>query len=124
MQPVVQSNKVVVFSDSGVSAESGLPTFRDANGLRQAYSCEQVSRPQGWGLNPVAVLAFYNERRADAWRSAPNAAHEAIASLETAYEVVVITGNIDELHEHTGATNVIHVHGQIAYTRGTSIRRG
>ena len=123
MKPAVQSNKVVVFSGSGVSAESGLPTFRDSNGLWKAYSWEQVSSPQGWERNPEAVLAFYNERRADAWRAAPNAAHEAIASLEAAYEVVVITQNVDELHERAGSTHVIHVHGQIGYARGTSEAR-
>lgn len=123
MKPEVQFNKVVVFSGSGVSAESGLPTFRDSNGLWKTYSWEEVSSPQGWERNPEAVLAFYNERRADAWRAVPNVAHEAIASLEAAYEVVVITQNVDELHERAGSTNVIHVHGEIAYARGTSQAR-
>ena len=123
MKPEVQSNKLVVFSGSGVSAESGLPTFRDSNGLWNSYSWEEVSSPQGWKRNPEAVLAFYNERRLKAWHAVPNAAHQAIASLETSYDVVVITQNVDELHERAGSTNVIHVHGQIAYARGTSEAR-
>lgn len=123
MKPEVQSNKIVVFSGAGVSAESGLPTFRDSNGLWNAVSWEEVSSPQGWERDPEAVLAFYNQRRAEAWRAAPNAAHHAIASLETAFDVVVITQNVDELHERAGSTNVIHVHGQIAYARGTSEQR-
>ena len=123
MKPEVQPNKVVVFSGSGVSAESGLPTFRDSKGLWNSYSWEEVSSPEGWKRNPEAVLAFYNERRLKAWQAAPNAAHLAIASLEAAYEVVVITQNVDELHERAGSSQVIHVHGQIAYARGTSKAR-
>lgn len=91
MKPEVQLDKIVVLSGSGVSAESGLPTFRDSRGLWNSYSWEEVSSPQGWARNPEAVLAFYNERRAAAWRASPNAAHAAIASLETAFKVVVIT---------------------------------
>lgn len=123
MKPEVQFNKLVIFSGSGVSAESGLPTFRDSNGLWNSYSWEDVSSPQGWKRNPEAVLAFYNERRLKAWHAVPNAAHQAIASLETSYDVVVITQNVDELHERAGSINVIHVHGQIAYARGTSEAR-
>lgn len=123
MKPEVQPDKIVVFSGSGVSAESGLPTFRDANGLWKSFSWEEVSSPQGWERNPEAVLAFYNERRVQAWQAAPNIAHQAIASLEAAYKVVVITQNVDELHERAGSSNVIHVHGQIAYARGTSPAR-
>lgn len=123
MKPEVQANKIVVFSGSGVSAESGLPTFRDSNGLWNSYSWEEVSSPQGWERNPEAVLAFYNERRLKAWQAAPNAAHLAIASLEASYEVVVITQNVDELHERAGSSHVIHAHGEIAYARGTSAAR-
>jgi len=123
MKPEVLPNKLVVFSGSGVSAESGLPTFRDANGLWNSYSWEEVSSPDGWKKNPEAVLAFYNERRLKAWHAAPNAAHIAIASLEAAYKVVVITQNVDELHERSGSSKVIHVHGEIAYARGTSEAR-
>lgn len=123
MKPEIQPNKIVVLSGAGISAESGLPTFRDANGLWNSYSWLELASPEGWNRHPEAVLAFYNERRLQAWKAAPNAAHQAIASLETAYEVVVITQNVDELHERAGSQNVIHVHGQITYARGTSKAR-
>lgn len=114
MKPEVQFDKLVVFSGSGVSAESGLPTFRDSDGLWNSHAWEEVSSPRGWQRNPEAVLAFYNERRLKAWHAVPNAAHQAIASLEAAYDVVVITQNVDELHERAGSSQVIHVHGEIA----------
>ena len=117
MKPEVQPNKVVVLSGSGISAESGLPTFRDSNGLWHSYSWHEVASPEGWRRHPEVVLAFYNERRSQAWLAGPNAAHEAIASLERAYEVVVITQNVDELHERAGSCHVIHLHGQLAYAR-------
>ncbi len=120
MKPAVQQNKIVVLTGSGVSAESGLPTFRDASGLWNNYSWEEVASPTGWERHPEVVLEFYNERRLMAWNAESNAAHRAIASLESKYDVVVITQNVDELHERAGSTNVIHVHGQIAYARGTS----
>ncbi len=120
MKPVIQPNKIVVLSGSGLSAESGLPTFRDSNGLWNEYSWREVASPEGWKLRPEAVLAFYNERRLKAWQASPNTAHTAIASLETAFDVVVITQNVDELHERAGSSNVIHLHGQLAYARSTS----
>ena len=120
MKPEVQPNKIVVLSGSGVSAESGLPTFRDAKGLWNTYSWQELASPEGWRKHPEAVLAFYNERRAKAWQAQPNAAHLAIALLESAYEVVIITQNVDALHERAGSSNVLHVHGQLAYARGTS----
>ncbi len=120
MKPLIQPNKIVVLSGSGVSAESGLPTFRDSNGLWNQYSWQEVASPEGWAKRPEAVLAFYNERRKQAWEASPNAAHLAIASLESAFEVVVITQNVDELHERAGSSKVIHVHGRIAFARGTS----
>lgn len=123
MKPEVQANKIVVLSGAGVSAESGLPTFRDTKGLWNSYSWEDVASPEGWKRHPEVVLAFYNERRLQAWHAVPNAAHCAIASLETAYEVVVITQNVDELHERAGSRCVIHMHGQIAFARGTSEAR-
>ena len=124
MKPEIQHNKIVVLSGAGISAESGLPTFRDFHsGLWNLYSWRELASPEGWKQHPEAVLAFYNDRRLQAWLAVPNAAHEAIASLETAYEVVVITQNVDELHERAGSRNVIHVHGKIAYARGTSPAR-
>jgi len=120
MKPEVQPKKIVVLSGSGVSAESGLPTFRDAKGLWNTYSWQELASPEGWRKHPEAVLAFYNERRAKAWQAQPNVAHLAIASLESAYEVVIVTQNVDALHERAGSSNVLHVHGQLAYARGTS----
>ncbi len=122
-KPDIQPRKIVVFSGSGVSAESGLPTFRDAKGLWNNYAWEEVASPEGWARHPQVVLDFYNERRRKAWLAEPNAGHRAIASLEAAYEVVVITQNVDALHERAGSTRVVHVHGELAYARGTSPAR-
>ncbi|MFZ6757821.1 SIR2 family NAD-dependent protein deacylase [Undibacterium sp. Ji50W] len=124
MKPEIQTNKIVVLSGSGISAESGLPTFRDANGLWKSYAWEEVASPAGWAAHPELVLEFYNERRALAARAEPNESHIALAKLQSAYEVVVITQNVDDLHERAGSTQVIHVHGELAYARGTSdVRR-
>ncbi len=123
MKPDVQANKIVVLSGAGVSAESGLPTFRDTGGLWNSYSWQEVASPEGWKRRPEVVLAFYNERRLQASRAVPNAAHRAIASLEASYEVVVITQNVDDLHERAGSSRVLHMHGQLAYARGTSEAR-
>jgi len=123
MKPDIQPNKIAVLTGAGVSAESGLPTFRDSNGLWNSYSWQEVASPEGWRVRPEAVLEFYNERRQKAWRASPNAGHEAIASLEAAFEVVVVTQNVDELHERAGSHHVIHLHGELAYARGTSAAR-
>lgn len=123
MKPEVIAKKVVVLSGAGVSAESGLATFRDSNGLWNEYAWQDVASPDGWKRRPDVVLAFYNERRAQASLAAPNAAHRAIAALEEQYEVVVITQNVDDLHERAGSSFVIHVHGQLAFARGTSEAR-
>jgi NAD-dependent deacetylase len=115
-----QPRKIVVLSGSGISAESGLPTFRDAKGLWNTYSWQELASPAGWQRHPEAVLAFYNERRAKAWQAQPNAAHRAIASLEAAYEVVVVTQNVDALHERAGSSQVVHLHGELACVRGSA----
>jgi NAD-dependent deacetylase len=115
--------KVVILSGSGLSAESGLPTFRDAAGLWNTYSWVELASPEGWASRPELVLAFYNERRAKAWKAEPNAAHRAIAALESKYEVIVVTQNVDALHERAGSKNVLHVHGELAYARGTGRSR-
>lgn len=111
--------KIVVFTGAGVSAESGLKTFRDMGGYWHQYSIESVASPAGWKTHPEAVLAFYNERRKDVLRASPNAAHLAIAALETRFDVVVITQNIDDLHERAGSTNVMHLHGEILNARSS-----
>jgi NAD-dependent deacetylase len=115
--------KIVVLSGSGLSAESGLPTFRDAAGLWRTHSWMELASPEGWRRQPEVVLEFYNERRTRAWAAQPNAAHRAIAALESAYDVTVITQNVDALHERAGSTRVLHVHGELAYARGTGPSR-
>ncbi len=119
----MQENKIVILSGAGLSAESGLPTFRDSGGLWKEYSWEDVATPEGWAVRPETVLAFYNERRLKASEAQPNAAHKAIAALQDKYEVVVITQNVDELHELAGSRQVIHLHGELAWARGTSPAR-
>lgn len=116
-------SKVAVLSGSGLSAESGLPTFRDAAGLWRQYSWMELASPEGWEANPAVVLEFYNERRARAWNAQPNAAHLAIAALEAHHEVVVITQNVDNLHERAGSSRVLHLHGELAFARGTGPSR-
>lgn len=116
-------DKVVVLSGSGLSAESGLPTFRDAAGLWRQHSWVELASPEGWRKQPELVLAFFNERRARAWAAQPNAAHLALASLESKFDVVVVTQNVDNLHERAGSTRVLHLHGELAYARGTGPSR-
>ena len=112
--------KIVVFTGAGVSAESGLKTFRDMGGLWHEYRLEDVASPQAFKRDPATVLHFYNERRKGVLAAHPNPAHEAIARLEEKYEVVIITQNIDDLHERAGSTNVLHVHGEILKARSTA----
>jgi len=112
-------DKIVVLSGSGLSAESGLPTFRDAAGLWREHSWMELASPAGWRKHPQLVLAFYNEPRAKAWNAAPNAAHRAIAELEKHFDVAVITQNVDNLHERAGSTRVLHLHGELAFARGS-----
>src|SRR5688572_1605179 len=115
--------KIVVLSGSGLSAESGLPTFRDAAGLWKQHSWVELASPEGWNRHPGLVLAFYNERRAKAWAAEPNAAHRAIARLEENFDVTVVTQNVDALHERAGSTRVLHVHGELCFARGTGRSR-
>jgi NAD-dependent deacetylase len=110
---------IAILSGSGLSAESGLPTFRDAAGLWRQHSWQDLASPEGWRRNPGLVLEFYDERRAKAWAAQPNEAHRAIAALEQAFDVAVITQNVDALHERAGSTTVLHVHGELAWARGT-----
>jgi len=115
--------RVVILSGSGLSAESGLPTFRDSAGLWNQYDWRELASPEGWRKHPEVVLAFYNERRARAWSAQPNAAHLAIASLEQQHDVAVVTQNVDALHERAGSTRVLHLHGELAFARGTGRSR-
>jgi NAD-dependent deacetylase len=115
----MQKPKIVVFTGAGVSAESGIATFRDSNGLWHNHAIEDVASPAGWQRNPQLVLDFYNQRRRDVEKAQPNAAHIAIAALETAYDVCVVTQNIDDLHERGGSKHIIHVHGEITKARSS-----
>lgn len=109
--------RITVLSGAGISAESGLKTFRDSGGLWEGHDVMEVASPQGWQANPELVLDFYNQRRRQLLTSLPNSAHEAIASLEAKHEVSVVTQNIDDLHERGGSTNVIHLHGELFKVR-------
>ncbi len=111
--------KVVVFSGAGVSAESGLRTFRDSDGLWEEYNVMDVATPEAWAADPGLVLEFYNKRRAQALNAQPNEAHRAIAALEAHFDVTVITQNIDNLHERAGSSNVLHLHGEITKARSS-----
>lgn len=110
--------KIVVLTGAGISAESGLATFRDSGGLWEGYNVHEVASIDGWYKDPQKVLEFYNLRRKQAVEAEPNLAHEFIATLEEEYEVTVVTQNIDNLHERGGSTNVIHLHGELSKARG------
>lgn len=105
--------KIVVLSGAGVSAESGISTFRDSNGLWENYNVEDVASIDGWYRNPELMIDFYNARRRELEHCQPNDAHKIIAELEQQYEVVVVTQNVDNLHERGGSSHVIHLHGEL-----------
>lgn len=111
--------KIVVLTGAGISAESGLKTFRDADGLWEGHDVMEVASPQGFAQNPELVLDFYNQRRRQLNQVQPNAAHAALVSLEANYEVSIITQNVDDLHERAGSTNVLHLHGELYKARST-----
>ena len=108
---------IVVLTGAGISAESGLKTFRDSDGLWNGYDVYEVASPQGWDKDPEMVLNFYNDRRKDVAAAQPNAAHIGLAELEKDFNVTIITQNIDDLHERAGSSKVIHLHGQIFLMR-------
>lgn len=109
--------KLVVLTGAGVSAESGISTFRDSNGLWENFKVEDVASIEGWYRNPFLMLDFYNARRALLDVVKPNAAHLAIAELENDYDVTVVTQNVDNLHERAGSTRIIHLHGELTKVR-------
>ncbi|MVN22686.1 SIR2 family NAD-dependent protein deacylase [Mucilaginibacter arboris] len=111
--------KLVVLTGAGISAESGLKTFRDSDGLWEGYNIEDVATPQAWRKNPELVQQFYNERRKTVLEAQPNAAHFALAALEKDFDVIIITQNIDDLHEGAGSTNVVHLHGIITRSQSS-----
>ncbi|MEO8110188.1 MAG: Sir2 family NAD-dependent protein deacetylase [Ginsengibacter sp.] len=105
--------RLVILTGAGISAESGLQTFRDSDGLWMGYDVYAVATPEGWKKDPKLVLDFYNTRRREVANANPNTAHEAIAALQENYEVTIVTQNIDDLHERAGSKNVVHLHGEI-----------
>lgn len=115
----MQKQNIVVLTGAGISAESGLQTFRGAGGLWNGYNIEAVASIDAWHKHPQRVLDFYNMRRADAMEAQPNAAHKALAELEQYHHVRIITQNVDDLHERGGSTNVLHLHGKLREARSS-----
>lgn len=111
--------RIVILTGAGMSAESGLKTFRDANGLWEGHDVMQVASPQGFANNPELVLEFYNQRRRQLLQVEPNKGHEALVQLESAYNVHIVTQNVDNLHEQAGSSNVLHLHGELFKVRST-----
>lgn len=109
--------KLVVLTGAGISAESGLKTFRDSDGLWENFNVEDVATIDGWHRNPALVQEFYNKRRVQAFTAKPNAGHFALADLEKHFDVQIITQNVDSLHEKAGSTNVTHLHGELSKVR-------
>ncbi len=113
------NKRLVIFSGAGVSAESGLKTFRDSGGLWEEFDIMEVATPEAWARNPQLVLEFYNMRRKQVMESQPNNAHYMIAELEKDFDVEVVTQNIDNLHERAGSGKVLHLHGEVTLARST-----
>src|SRR6202012_442750 len=111
--------KIVVLTGAGISAESGLKTFRDSDGLWEGYNIQDVATPEAWEWNPILVQDFYNMRRKSVLEAKPNAAHYALAQLEENFKVTIITQNIDDLHERGGSSNVVHLHGIITRSQSS-----
>lgn len=111
--------KIAVLTGAGISAESGIKTFRDSNGLWENHRVEDVASPEGWAASKELVLDFYNQRRKQLLQCQPNRAHIALAELEKKYEVTIVTQNVDDLHERGGSTNIIHLHGELLKMRSS-----
>ena len=111
--------KIVVLTGAGISAESGLKTFRDSNGLWENHKIEDVATPQAWKADPELVLEFYNQRRLQASEALPNQAHFSLADLEEYFSVTIVTQNVDDLHERAGSSEVIHLHGELTKARSS-----
>ena len=111
--------KIVVLSGAGISAESGIKTFRDTDGLWEGHNVMDVATPEGWQKNPELVLDFYNKRRQELKTVKPNAGHIIIAELEQDFDVHIITQNVDNLHEKAGSSNVLHLHGELTKVRSS-----
>ena len=111
--------KLVVLTGAGISAESGIKTFRDSDGLWEGHNVMDVATPEGWDRNPALVLDFYNQRRKQLKEVEPNRGHQILAELEKDFEVYIITQNVDNLHERAGSSNVLHLHGELLKVRST-----
>jgi NAD-dependent deacetylase len=111
--------KLVVLTGAGISAESGIKTFRDANGLWEGHDVMEVASPEGWHKNNALVLDFYNQRRKQLQQVSPNLGHLVLAELESHFDVYIITQNVDNLHEKAGSSNVLHLHGELLKVRST-----
>jgi len=111
---------VVVFTGAGISAESGIKTFRDSGGQWDEYDLNNVATPEAWERNPILVLDFYNARRKQVMKAKPNSAHKALVELEQKFNVQIITQNVDDLHERAGSKNVLHLHGEIMKAQSTA----
>ena len=116
----IMKKKLVVLTGAGISAESGIKTFRDSDGLWEGHNVMDVATPEGWYKNPALVLDFYNQRRKQLKEVQPNLGHQILAELEQNFEVFVITQNVDDLHERAGSTNVLHLHGELLKVRSIS----
>jgi NAD-dependent deacetylase len=112
--------KLVVLSGAGISAESGLATFRDMGGIWEKYDVTEVASPEAWNSNPELVLRFYNERRKKLYEVEPNLGHHVLAELEQYFNIQIITQNVDDLHERAGSTNILHLHGELKKARSTA----
>ncbi len=112
--------KIAVLTGAGISAESGIRTFRDAGGLWEEHDIMEVASPSGWQNNPELVLEFYNRRRRQVLKATPNAGHKALVALEEVYDVTIITQNVDSLHEKAGSTKVLHLHGELLKVRSVA----
>lgn len=115
--------KLVVLTGAGISAESGIATFRDSGGLWEGHRVEDVATPEGWAKDPALVLEFYNQRRKRGLEAKPNRGHEILAELEQHFDVTVITQNVDNLHEQAGSSSIIHLHGSLFESRSTADER-
>ena len=111
--------KIIILTGAGISAESGIKTFRDADGLWEGHDWQQVASPEGWQKDPALVLKFYNDRRRQLKTVFPNEGHYALVRLEEKYDVCIITQNVDDLHERAGSSNIIHLHGELKKSRSS-----
>lgn len=109
--------RIVVLTGAGMSADSGLKTFRDSDGLWEGHDISKVATPQAWQEDKELVLDFYNQRRKQAYEASPHAGHKALVNLEKKYEVTIVTQNVDSLHEKAGSTEVVHLHGELSKVR-------